>query len=45
MDVRFLSKLLLQHDSSPDHVLENVDAALLTALRGRQVQAVVSPSG
>ncbi|KAL4433989.1 hypothetical protein ABPG75_000430 [Micractinium tetrahymenae] len=45
MDLRFLPKLLLQHDSSPQEVLEDVQGALLRALRQRQVSAALSPSG
>lgn len=47
MDVAFLPKLLLQHDSSPQEVLEDVGGTFLAAcaVGKRQVQASVSPSG
>lgn len=45
MDLAFLPKLLLQHDSSPDSVLEDVHGAFLDAVRRRTVQTSVRPQG
>lgn len=45
LDLRFVPKLLLQHDSSPETILEDVHAAFLQAVKQRAVHASVSPSG
>ena len=45
LDLRFVPKLLLQHDSSPETILEDVHAAFLQAVKQRSVHASVSPSG
>ena len=45
LDLQFLPKLLLQHDSSPQTILEDVQTAFLQAVKQRDVQASISPSG
>ncbi|EFN57078.1 hypothetical protein CHLNCDRAFT_143843 [Chlorella variabilis] len=45
LELAFLPKLLLQHDSSPMEVLEDVQSAFLAAARRHAVQAALSPSG
>jgi hypothetical protein len=45
LELRFLPKLLLQHDSSPVEVLEDVQGAFQAAARRRDVLASLSPSG
>ncbi len=41
----FLPKLLLQHDASPDSVLEDVQSAFVAAAQQRRVLASVRPGG
>lgn len=41
----FLPKLLLQHDASPDSVLEDVQSAFVAAAQQRRVHASMRPGG
>ncbi|KAI3434710.1 hypothetical protein D9Q98_002771 [Chlorella vulgaris] len=45
LPLHFLPKLLLQHDSSPLEVLEDVQGAFLAAVKRRAVHTSLSPSG
>lgn len=45
VELRFLPKLLLQHDNSPESVLEDVEGAFVAAVRQRAVQASVRLNG